>query len=649
MTLRNSFRLVTLSVVTLLVGVGIVAAFGTAYTNTRVEEAMAAEELLAALGELRILGGEQAATPSARVVQQWRARYQRVRAVVEAAPGATPEARELLEGMPRRFDQLVDLSRDGAPATGGPLRLRKQAAANLDLEAQRLIDWASAASRESKAGIVPHLAAVGTAVGGVMLVVAFLTIATLLVTSRRTLDAVAELEQGAAAIAAGQLGIQVRTSGPAEMAALAASVNRMSLDLRAGAARVQERTAQLEAEIGERTRVEGEHARLQGQYLQSQKMEAIGLLAGGVAHDFNNILSVILASGSMLKTMCKDAEASEYLDEIVRSAKQAADLTRGLLAFGRKQDFTLRPTELNEYAADAARFLQRVIGEDVGLIVERSPSPVYALVDRSQVQQVLMNLAANARDAMPRGGRLTLAVSSQPDGEDGITLEGPLRVNAVLRVTDTGAGMAPEVLKRIFEPFFTTKEKGRGTGLGLSITHGIVRQHHGQIVCRSAPGEGTSFVVYLPAHDPDDDRPEALADSPVLPQGRGETILLAEDDPMVMSSTSRICSSNGYRVLQARDGVEAVELFTAHREAIDLVLLDAVMPRATGREAWAEIRSLKPGIRGCFVSGYAADPVNGAAAVDASVPFLGKPFTPDELLGKIREILDGRRTSREGR
>jgi signal transduction histidine kinase len=640
--LKNGFRLVTASVITLLVAVSVAVAVGVFYVHDQVARTIELDELILDLHQLRILGAEFGSAPADRVHHQWRVTYDRVRGRVVAQGGMPDEVREVLSDMDPLFERFAELTASQEP--GSPRRrLAKQVAATLDLEAQRVIDWASSVSHRSKSRIVPRLAIVAAAVLAATLLVALATVATMLLSSRRILGAIANLKEGAAQIASGRLGFQVESAGDDEMASLAASISQMSRDLAGTYERLRERTRELEAEAAERARVEREHSRLEAQYRQAQKMEAVGLLAGGIAHDFNNVLSVIMACGSMLRSGASGDEARECVVEILRASNQAAELTRGLLAFGRKQAFALERCELGDLAEENIRFLKRVIGEDVELILERSPTPVFALVDRSQIQQVLMNLAANARDAMPSGGRLTIRIGAEAPDDDVLAVDGygTPGEHALIRVSDTGVGMAKETVDRIFEPFFTTKEKGRGTGLGLSITHGIIVQHRGHIVCRSTPGVGTTFSVYLPACAEEAERPAVVpADARRSLRG-SETLLVAEDDEMVMATTTRICRANGYTVLQSRDGAEAIALFKRHADEIDLVILDAIMPKLTGKEAWDAIAAVRPGVKGCFVSGYANDPLSGKMAIDTGLPFVSKPFTPDELLRKIREILDG--------
>ncbi len=404
---------------------------------------------------------------------------------------------------------------------------------------------------------------------------------------------------------------------------------------------LEEQTVALELEIDERKRVEQESLELREQLLHSQKMEAIGLLAGGVAHDFNNILTVILGYGEILAMKLQETGEREKAVQIVRAAERAAELTKGLLAFGKKQAFNLTIRDINQLVAENGSFLKRVIGEEIELATELSPEPLNVMMDSSQIQLVLMNHATNAREAMPEGGKLTIGVERLTLDEDFIALQGRGTPGpyALIRVQDTGCGMSKETTRRIFEPFFTTK--GMGTGLGLAITHGIVSQHNGFIRCESEQGKGTTFFIYLPIAGAESVAVAAgSGDGFSIPRG-SETVLLAEDDPFLMEMTTGCLEANGYKVLQAEDGAKAVELFQRHREDIDLVVLDAIMPKLTGKQAWSQITALRPEVKGLFVSGYTNDIISGKVAIDYSVPFIGKPLKPSAFLRKVREVLDG--------
>ncbi|MFO0752806.1 MAG: ATP-binding protein [Thermodesulfovibrionales bacterium] len=393
----------------------------------------------------------------------------------------------------------------------------------------------------------------------------------------------------------------------------------------------------------ERKRGEEQKRHLEQQLMQAQKMESIGQLAGGVAHDFNNVLTTIQGYASLLPAVLHEPDQSKkYLEEIVRGCERAADLTRSLLAFSRKQSREPRPVDLNDIVAGIERMLRRLIGENIELKTSLVEGPLPLLADRTQMEQVIVNLSTNARDSMPRGGTLTigtkvfcpgtLCIKDFPCAEAG--------AYAVLSVSDTGEGMDEETKERIFEPFFTTKELGKGTGLGLSIVYGIVKQHDGCINVSSEPGKGTTFSIYLPLLSQEAGGGEAQG-APALPRSGSETILVAEDEEVVRMVLREILESYGYEVLEATDGEEAVRSFTENRGRIHLVLLDVMMPKKNGKEAFEEIRAAAPDTKVLFMSGYTADIVGCNGGIDTRHAFLSKPIDPDTLLEKIRSALDG--------
>jgi polar amino acid transport system substrate-binding protein len=376
-----------------------------------------------------------------------------------------------------------------------------------------------------------------------------------------------------------------------------------------------------------------ERIQLEEQLRHSQKMEAVGQLAGGVAHDFNNILQVISGHAGFLVEGELTAEQREDLGSLRSAAEKGAHLTKGLLAFSRKQVMTFAPTDLNEVIESVKKFLARIIGEDIQLTTRLEPGTMPIYGDRGQIEQVLINLATNARDAMSKGGALTIETGYQQQ-------PGPAGRCAVVTVSDTGTGMDEETRKRIFEPFFTTKGVGKGTGLGMAIVYGIVKQHQGTIEAQSAPGQGTRFRLLFPAYDAEPlrapEEPVALA----ARTGGNETILLGEDDAAVRGFVDSLLRRSGYQVLLAVDGQDAIEQFAAHQEAVSLVLLDVIMPRKNGKEAYDAIARLKPGVKVLYASGYTADFIESRGVSERGIELIMKPFQPMALLRKIREVLD---------
>jgi two-component system, cell cycle sensor histidine kinase and response regulator CckA len=383
-----------------------------------------------------------------------------------------------------------------------------------------------------------------------------------------------------------------------------------------------------------------ERKRLEWQLGQSQKMEAVGQLAGGIAHDFNNLLTAILGNTQLAQlgeTMTP--ELRECLHEIASASHRAAALTRQLLVFSRQEQIDRRPVSLATSLGDFMKMLRRIIGEHicVRLAIAADVPPV--LADLAQIEQVVLNLAVNARDAMPDGGRLVIEV-------DQVTLTDPVGTStsrvpagryARLRFTDSGCGIRADLRERIFEPFFTTKPVGEGTGLGLAVVYGIVRQHDGFIDVASEPGEGTRFVVYLPAID----REVPLTSEPprtAVSAGR-ETILVAEDEPALRRLTERLLTGLGYTVFVAEDGVEALELFERRRDEIDLLLLDVVMPRAGGSDVHARVRAAGSAVPVVFMTGYSAEVAPHALGAETGSRVLYKPYDVDALSAAIRDAL----------
>jgi PAS domain S-box-containing protein len=379
-----------------------------------------------------------------------------------------------------------------------------------------------------------------------------------------------------------------------------------------------------------------EHRRAQDALAQAQKLETVGRLAGGVAHDFNNLLTVILSATEGLR---EDIAAGrppslEDVDEIHAAGKRAEDVTRQLLAFARKQTVAPAPLDVSAVVRGMERLLRRVLGEDVTLRIEVEPAPRTVLLDRGQLEQVLLNLAINARDAMPRGGTLTIRTRNLPAEEPGAA--GP---RVAVAVSDDGAGMPPEVKAHLFEPFFTTKPSGKGTGLGLATVYGIVRQAGGTIDVESDLGRGTTFELRFPVHEGPVREAAPAAGAPS--DGGDETILVVEDEPEVREIVVRALRRGGYRVVVCGSGAEALALVERGDARPQLVVTDVVLPGMDGRSVAEALRSRDPGVRVLFVSGYTQDVVEDHGVVDAGIGFLQKPFTPSDLLARVRMVLDG--------
>ena len=420
-----------------------------------------------------------------------------------------------------------------------------------------------------------------------------------------------------------------------------------------------------------------EKRRLEEQLRHAQKMEAIGTLAGGIAHDFNNMLNVIIGYGGLMRmSMKEDDPLLPQLKEILEAGDRAAQLTKGLLIFSRKQTLELKPVNINELIDGFKKMLGRIIGEDIELRIilnpPASPPPlevtapdsaspplkirggqggvmiseggqwggVTVMADRGHIEQVLMNLSANARDAMPKGGILSIETKQIRIDSKFIKAHGygePGKY-ALITVSDTGTGMDEKTRERIFEPYFTTKEIGSGTGLGLSIVFGIVNQHKGYIHCYSELGRGTTFKIYLPIVKMEGIEIEEI--EAAVPKGGTETVVIAEDDPAVRNLIKTELESFGYSVIEAVDGEDAVKKFRENKDSVRLLLFDVIMPKKHGGEAYEDIKGIRQDMKAIFMSGYTSDIIQSKGLLEDGIEFISKPVLPNELLIKVRAALD---------
>ena len=383
-----------------------------------------------------------------------------------------------------------------------------------------------------------------------------------------------------------------------------------------------------------------ERRKLGEQLRQSQKMEAIGTLSGGIAHDFNNILTAIIGFGSIIDMQLEQENPlKQYVAEILSASDRAVNLTKSLLSFSRKEVIEPGPKHLNDIVKKIDSFLLRIIGEDIAYQTILDPQDLVINADSGQIEQVVMNLVANARDAMSSGGNLLIKTRRLDVNHDlpGFLLEPGSY--AVLSVSDTGMGIEESAKQRIFEPFFTTKDLGQGTGLGLSIVYGIIQQHDARIDVQSEPGKGTTFEIYFKLIGPGIQQ-QGKAIAPLPPSRGTETILVAEDDNDVRNFISHTLRTFGYTVVEARDGEDAIRKFAEHKEAIQLLILDVVMPKMNGKEVYQEICKSAKHIPVLFSSGYTADIINQKGVLDEGINFIAKPMTPHDLLAKVRAVFD---------
>jgi PAS domain S-box-containing protein len=393
----------------------------------------------------------------------------------------------------------------------------------------------------------------------------------------------------------------------------------------------------------DRKKAEAELRELEDQLRQSQKMEAIGQLAGGVAHDFNNILTIIHGHASLLvQNAGLTGTPARSAQQIIAAAERAAALTRQLLTFSRRQVMQPRRLNVNEVVSNMTSMLGRILGEDIALQVNYFPQSAIIQADPGMIEQVLLNLAVNSRDAMPQGGLLTISISVVEVEANRCTTQSGARAGkfVCLIVSDCGCGIAPQNLPRIFEPFFTTKEVGKGTGLGLATVYGIVKQHQGWIEVDSKLNQGANFRVYLPCLEAESGvKGQASSEDGI--RGGKETILVVEDEDPVRALVCELLAAHGYRVIQAESGARALELWNSYRQGVDLVLTDLVMPhRMNGRQLAEKLWTEQPDLKVIFTSGYSAEVVGKEFILQPGLNYLQKPYSPAGLLGKVRDCLD---------
>jgi two-component system, cell cycle sensor histidine kinase and response regulator CckA len=386
-----------------------------------------------------------------------------------------------------------------------------------------------------------------------------------------------------------------------------------------------------------------ERLNLEAQLRQAQKMDGIGQLAAGVAHDFNNILTIIQGHANVLRTSEGiPARVSDSVEQVSVAADRAANLTRQLLTFCRKQAMLPKVMDMNETVTHVSKMLGRILGEDIALEIQEAKDPPLVSADSGMMELMIINMACNSRDAMPKGGRLVIATSCVDVTAAHLQQQPKARVGGHVRLTiaDTGCGMPPEMLRHIFEPFFTTKDVGKGTGLGLATVYGIVDQHHGWIEVTSEPGRGTSFNIYLPEADKASVKSIEQKSQPAVPSGK-ETILLVEDEVELRELARLVLEQYEYRVLEAGSGVQALKVWTRHKDEIDMLLTDMVMPEGmTGRELAERLQAEKPGIKVLYSSGYSPDVIGGCFKLPENSFFLAKPYHPPKLAQAVRECLD---------
>jgi signal transduction histidine kinase len=395
-------------------------------------------------------------------------------------------------------------------------------------------------------------------------------------------------------------------------------------------------------DITDRKKAEKEQQKLQSQLIQAQKMESIGTLAGGIAHDFNNILNVIIGFSSLIEmNMREDDPLRTNLKEIFSASERATHLTQSLLSFSRKQIMVPKYVNLNEIVNGVKKMLARIISEDIELMTRLTEEELTVMADSVQIEQVLINLATNARDVMPDGGSLTIETELVELDDNYIKMHGFGKIGkyVLISISDTGFGIDEATKTKIFEPFFTTKELGKGTGLGLSMVYGIIKQHNGYINVYSEPGEGTTFRIYLPVIKAVSEKMQPSSGH-VPVQGGTETILVAEDDRALRRLSKDILEKNGYTVVEAVDGDDAISKFRENTKDIQLLLLDVIMPKKNGKDVYEEIKKIRSDIKALFLSGYTSDHIQRKRVLEEGINFIFKPVSVNDLLRKVREVLD---------
>jgi len=394
-------------------------------------------------------------------------------------------------------------------------------------------------------------------------------------------------------------------------------------------------------DITAKKRAEEEESRLKEQLFHAQNLASVGKLAGGVAHNFNNLLMVVLGYASLLLAELKEGDPHrEYAQKIIRSSQMAAGLTQDLLAFGRKKPINLHPVDVNKIIKDSEGILSKLLRENIGLRTTFTGKDCFVMADSDEILHVLMNLVTNARDAMPNGGELKICTDVVRMDDVFIKAHGFGEIGEYVLVSfsDTGVGMDGKVKSRIFEPFFTTKEVGKGTGLGLASVYGNVKQHKGYMDVHSVPGKGTTFNIYLPLIA--QGISAAKAETVTTPKMGMETVLLAEDEDDVRGIMKIALERKGYEVIEAVDGVDAVDKFVKNKDKINLLFFDVVMPRKSGKEAYDEIQKIKSDMKVCFMTGYNDDVIREMDIVNEGLDYVLKPVSPTRLLEKVREVLD---------